>query len=43
MLHNKLKSKSPKTFYSNNCIQNIFATKRLQSLSTNNDKNEACI
>ena len=40
MLHNRLKRKPPKTFCSDNCIPNIFATKRLRSFSTNNYENE---
>ena len=42
MLHNRLKCKSPKTFFSDNCIRNIFAKKRLWSFSTNNNENEVC-
>ena len=40
MEHNRLKLKCPKTFFSDNCIQNIFATIRLRSFSSNIDGNE---
>ena len=37
---NRLKLKCPKTFFSDNCIQNIFATIRLRSFSSNIDGTE---
>ena len=42
MWHNRLKGKCPKTFFSDNCIRNIFAKKLLWLFSTNNDKNGVC-
>ena len=37
-----MKRKSLKTFFSDNCTQNIFDIIRLPSFSTNIDKNEVC-
>ena len=40
MEHNRLKRNCPKTFFSDNYIQNIFATITLRSFSSNIDGNE---
>ena len=42
MEHKRLKCESPKTFFNDNCIQNIFARIRLPLFSTNINKNKVC-
>ena len=43
MQHSRFKSKSPKTFSSDNCIsKKHFCYDKITSISTNIDKNEVC-